>query len=448
MPDFDQEWDTNLIPVAKGAYVSPLFESLAFTETESDARNLIGAAGKSYVDNELASKADLVSGSVPLAQIPSLTAAKTTSGTFADARIPSTVARTANVYSKAEANANISALRHEIDLTKQPIGGFFATQEGGAVIPTLSINDLAQGGTQSFSMAWIGYRVVSDANSHNPVFGNTRGVASVNPGSAAISVRNNTDEVRVIYEEGSSSFMSTFFEGSNSSVLGAYVLTFSESTKAVTLYMNGVQTSVGDWSGATLNSTLSLKLMLATSASDTIDTPRSPSGYTFAAGAWTRELTPSEVAEFSSSAGKVMPLSARADCVLHLTCDDGAGYQLRDRSGNGNHALLTDTGTDHLILRDSGKITQAAANYTDGTYLLGDRPILPTNAYVTGLVINGEILSLDSYAQSAALRQIRIVDGGGGAAWLQRSNGTTHETLVETPHSLTGLSIALTWEVV
>lgn len=74
----------------------------------------------------------------------------------------------------------------------------------------------------------------------------------------------------------------------------------------------------------------------------------------------------------------------RIGCVLDLPCDDGAGYQLRDRSGNAGHALVSTEGCTHLI---PGKRFEFVWTRVSSGFLGdSDRAVLPDNAVIDSVI--------------------------------------------------------------
>lgn len=339
----------------------------------------------------------------------------------------------------AQANANIDALRREVDIRKQPTGGIYCDQAGGAVVP-ISTNYLAQGGTQSFSLGWVGKTVANASTDLGTLFGSGRGVSSFNPGSAGIAAANASGTLFARAEINVSTVLQMPSGVSSRTAFRSAVLTFDASTKQAEFFVDGVSVGTEDWSTATLDSPHPLKIIQSTASLGSVDVSRSPSGYTTSVAAWTKALTATEVAEWSASGGKIMPISARANCASHITCDDGAGYQLRDRSGNGNHALLTTSGFTHLIPADGSPLAADGVNASSATYLLRSGPVLPSSAIVTGVIVDGEYLPATG-AQSSAQTRIRLNPTGGDLE-VQRSDGSTHTPIATfTPASLASVDV-------
>lgn len=369
MPDYNLNWDTDAIPVAKGAYVTPLFESLAFAQTESDARDAISAASSTQVNN-----------------------------------------------------------------TKQPVDGVEFSDGGYAISPATCADVSANG---DFAMLLSGRIDSVNASTFVNVWGSTRGVASRNVGGFGFSYRTGETWGFVFYNEygagaGESLYLLTPM------TLGVPFLklaTFEAATGTLTIYdSNGTSVSA-DWSANFRGDAVTnLALMVSMLNTNTPVTAQTVSGGVFAASAFTRMPTVAERAAIFASAGKIIPPSLRANTVVQYTLDDGAGYQLRDRIGIGDHALTTATGATHLLPKESGKISQLGIDATSPVYLLGDRPVLPANALITHLTVNGETQSLaGASVQDLALTRIRIADDGNGDTVIQRSNGTAHDNLLVVP---------------
>lgn len=121
---------------------------------------------------------------------------------------------------------------------------------------------------------------------------------------------------------------------------------------------------------------------------------------------------------------------------------DDANRQLKDITANRNDALATATGVTHLKPRDSGSLRDFGVDASSAGYLLDASDILPTNAVITGVLVDGTYEAADpSVDQDLADRRIRL-NPSGSDLQVQRSDGTNHATLATiTPSSLSDVDV-------
>jgi len=117
-------------------------------------------------------------------------------------------------------------------------------------------------------------------------------------------------------------------------------------------------------------------------------------------------------------------------CIAALPMDEGAGYQLHDLSPHHYDALLPESGFEHLKPKREGFIRAASVDGTVTGYLLAAQSILSESTVVPGIIIDGQPRALDAVEQNTSLRRIRILANGGGSVSVQRSDGSTHQTLL------------------
>ena len=120
---------------------------------------------------------------------------------------------------------------------------------------------------------------------------------------------------------------------------------------------------------------------------------------------------------------KVVLLGALA--ALPMT--DGANSVLRDISTNRSDILLSETGTQHLIPQVVGSVRGDNLDATGGAYLQRAGDIIDAATTITGVTVDGRYEPA-SGAQDTTYRRIRYVTSGSDVL-IQRSNGTTHQTI-------------------
>lgn len=159
-----------------------------------------------------------------------------------------------------------------------------------------------------------------------------------------------------------------------------------------------------------------------------------------------RLMTAQEHEDFAATGGAIVPTSLRGNLTMHCPCDEGVGWQCRDMSGSGNHLLLSPTGATHVIPKDDGVLPATGVNASSAMYLLRSGDVLPANAIVTGVIVDGAYQPVTA-AQSMAQMRVRL-NPSGSDLQVQRSNGTTHETIATfTPASLASVNINLLYRI-
>lgn len=126
--------------------------------------------------------------------------------------------------------------------------------------------------------------------------------------------------------------------------------------------------------------------------------------------------------------------------------DGRLGPQLRDRSPNRYDGLLAASGCTWTEPSGRDSIRARAVDASSSMYLLRAGEILPAACVVTALVVDGAPVAL-SGAQNPALRRIRLAPSGADLL-VQRSDGTTHETLATvTPASLADVDLLINFQL-
>ncbi len=72
--------------------------------------------------------------------------------------------------------------------------------------------------------------------------------------------------------------------------------------------------------------------------------------------------------------------------VVHLTCDDGVGYQLLDASANKLHAIVYNQGITHMVPAQAGRVRYTTS--TNGNQQILGQQALPANARIRSWVID------------------------------------------------------------
>lgn len=345
-------------------------------------------------------------------------------GEVADTSIPDTIARAG-----------------EINRTKQPRGGVYFEREGWAVIPGITPASLSVG---SFTLSWCGkVTAVGEATVYGCLLGNVRGVSTYHYGSVGLAISTN-GRLIFVTEDATLPFSQTriisqleeSMEGKVTHVIGTY----DHTTGEVNLYQDGQLVGSGSWLGAVINSIRPIHLMTVVSGNGTPLADRSVAGDAYHAAIFNGVLSAAEIAGLVASGGQIVPLSARPALLADLAMNAGNGYQLRDRSGNGNHALLKQSDFTHLIPKDGAPVSATGVDASSATYLLRSGPVLPSGAIVTGVIVDGEYLPA-SGAQSSAQTRIRLNPTGGDIE-VQRSDGSTHTPIATfTPASLASVDV-------
>ncbi|QYY35314.1 LamG domain-containing protein [Ruficoccus sp. ZRK36] len=107
-----------------------------------------------------------------------------------------------------------------------------------------------------------------------------------------------------------------------------------------------------------------------------------------------------------------------------------AGYQLNDLSSNGYHGLISATGGfwTEPTLSDSYRATGVDASSPSGMYLGRAGDLMPANAIVTSVVVDGTVYAITA-AQDVAERRIQLLPNGSDLD-VRRSDGSNTTTLV------------------
>ena len=131
----------------------------------------------------------------------------------------------------------------------------------------------------------------------------------------------------------------------------------------------------------------------------------------------------------------------RLGTLAHLPMDEG-NRDLKDTTPNRNDALLSETGATHLIPRERGSLRADNVDATGGAYLLEASDIINPDTAVTGVIVDG-VYHAASGAQTETYRRIRLVTSGSDVL-VQRSDGSTHETIATTtPSDTTDFNISV-----
>lgn len=111
--------------------------------------------------------------------------------------------------------------------------------------------------------------------------------------------------------------------------------------------------------------------------------------------------------------------------------DDGIGRQLRDlHPTDPKPALLSATGFEHLLPRTEGVLRQKDADRTTSSRWLSDDDILPANAVLQEIIVDGTRAAITA-AQTLTQRRIYITNTGGTLTF-SRTSGTTAGTTIAT----------------
>jgi hypothetical protein len=121
-----------------------------------------------------------------------------------------------------------------------------------------------------------------------------------------------------------------------------------------------------------------------------------------------RALDADEVAALHDSGGAV-PVALRADLVAWYPLNDGIGRHLQDLHPDARHALASATGVTHLLPKKSGVIQRKAYNAASSQLFIEATDILPANAVITAIILDGRRLTvLDTVQQTLTSRRIYI----------------------------------------
>ena len=127
--------------------------------------------------------------------------------------------------------------------------------------------------------------------------------------------------------------------------------------------------------------------------------------------------------------------------LSHLPLNDDC-RQLRDVSTNRFDAIASATGVEHILPKDTHVFRDDNADGTGGSYLVAAADILTASETITGVTVEGRFYAA-SGAQTLSYRRIRLLTSGSDIL-VQRSNGTTHETIATvTPVSVTDFAISV-----
>lgn len=352
----------------------------------------------------------------------------------------------------AQANANIEALQNAL-VTKDTAGGVYTVQSGYFTIPGLTCADLA-GGSFSFA-AHVNVEQLHE-RFYAPVIGTLHPEAAATTGGAGLAVVSVAHTGAQLI--GAADFVNQRPSGGRLQVVGtsdirqrwAFVIgVYNAETGKASIYVDGVRQAEADWVDLNMSFTAPIAIM-SSSINGRAGFPinqASPTGSIGHASIYKKALTSTETAALTETSGAIIPMSARAACQCHYQFDEGTGYIARDLSGNGRHALMSAAGCTHLIPGDGTPISAEAVDASSATYFMRSDTILPSNAVVVGAIVDGEYLPAEG-AQNLTHLRIRL-NPSGGDLQVQRSNGTTHQTLATfTPASLASVNVTILYRLI
>ncbi len=124
---------------------------------------------------------------------------------------------------------------------------------------------------------------------------------------------------------------------------------------------------------------------------------------------------------------KITQLGALA--AFSAAQDSRIGSQLHDASPSAYDGVLSETGATWTAPNHTAFLRVRSADASSAMYLIRGGDILPANAVVTSVIVDGQLYPA-SGTQTATRRRIRLLPDGSSLD-VQRSSGGAHETIVE-----------------
>ncbi len=177
--------------------------------------------------------------------------------------------------------------------------------------------------------------------------------------------------------------------------------------------------------------TVGKKVYLKTSGSDSIvingTTYGNGSGNTNATGGLEIEIASATITNNLTSSSTLQYIGGLWD----LDCDAGCGFELRDRSGNAHHALLSASGCTHLVAKRDWQLT---ADLTASGYLGGSaRVVLPEGHIIEKIWSvggNGIVLNVGETTSGTTLVSSHSCSTGVASATLAAARSSNRQIYV------------------